>query len=213
MGLKGHIICFCGPDGSGKSTLAKVLLIYLRPKYKRLRVSWLRGTHTLSSVIARFIKRFEVFKGPCNPYHNICIPKSMVLLWLWLELISVLPIIIIKLVIPKMLGYVIIAERGIADFAVWLIVTLRRREILKSSVFKITLSLIRAICDYSIYIRAEEDILIARRKGWYEEYLIPMELMIYDKLARVLNLKCIDTSYDTVAMSLKRILVIINEIS
>jgi len=41
------IICFFGTDGSGKSTLAKALTKRLNSENFRVKLSWMRGTHTL----------------------------------------------------------------------------------------------------------------------------------------------------------------------
>jgi len=44
------IICFFGPDGSGKTTLAKALARKFEDYRFNVRISWMRGTHTLASL-------------------------------------------------------------------------------------------------------------------------------------------------------------------
>ncbi|MGB9622287.1 MAG: AAA family ATPase, partial [Candidatus Bathyarchaeia archaeon] len=48
------LICLFGPDGSGKSTLARALTKRLSDENFRVKLSWMRGTHTLASLVARF---------------------------------------------------------------------------------------------------------------------------------------------------------------
>lgn len=211
MIMMGCVMCFCGPDGSGKTTLARALAVYLRSRRRRLRISWLRGTHTLSSLVARFVGRFELFRGMCNPYYGICIPRELRCLWLWLELVSILPIVLIRMAVPRILGYIVVAERSLVDFLVWLILTLRWGGAVRSLVARIVLALSTSLCSYVIYVRAEERVLLLRRRGSAEEFLIPVELRIYDALARALDLPCVDTTSRSVYESVAEVLRIIGD--
>jgi len=75
------IIYFFGPDGTGKSTLVKALASELHKGECKLKLSWMRGSHTLTSLLASFMTKFDCFKGSDNPYYNIRIPKSLKRLW------------------------------------------------------------------------------------------------------------------------------------
>ena len=91
------IICFFGPNGSGKSTLAKALAREFEYRRFRTLVSWMRGTHTLASMLARFLSKFATFKGSDNPYYGISIPNNAKRVWQLIEFISVLPILLLGL--------------------------------------------------------------------------------------------------------------------
>lgn len=68
------------------------------------------------------------------------------------------------------------------------------------------MSLANAICNDVIYVRAGLDALLSHRSGSLERHLIPMQLVMYDHIALVLNVLYVDTSRDSVAGSLRKIL-------
>jgi len=203
------LLCLFGVDGAGKTTLARYIATYLRIQGFYATTVWMRGTHTIASVLARFLACFSVFRGSCNPYYKICIPSSMKQLWLWIEFISILPIILLRFVVSKLLDRVVIAERSLIDFLAWLIVTLRWSRIIRSFIGKSIISLQLSLCDRAIYVRADLDNLLARRKGCSEKRLIPIQLQIYDAIAKALQTPCINTSRKTVNESVREILEII----
>jgi thymidylate kinase len=110
------LICLFGPDGSGKTTMAKALTRKLENHNLKVKISWMRGTHTLASVLARHFSRFAAFKGSDNPYYGVYIPSDMRRLWQLLEFMSVLSILLVKFILPRILGYIVIAERYVPDF-------------------------------------------------------------------------------------------------
>jgi len=91
------LIYFFGPDGSGKTTVAKALARELESHSFNVKISWMRGTHTLASLLARFLSKFTIFRGPDNPYYGISVPCGMRRLWQLLEFISVLPVLLFRL--------------------------------------------------------------------------------------------------------------------
>ncbi len=203
MGLS---LCLFGPDGSGKTTIARHVATYLHFHGINATIVWMRGTHTLASVFARFLAHFSSFQGSCNPYYYVCIPSKMKRLWLWIELISILPIILLRFIIPKLLGRVIIAERSFIDFLVWLIITLRYSSVVRGFVGRVIVSFAYSLCDKGIYIRADLDTLVARREGSDEEHLIPAQLQIYDAIAKALKTPCIDTSGKSISKTIREVL-------
>jgi len=207
--LSGRVVCLFGADGSGKTTIARFVSAYLRRKGISVQIAWLRGTHTLASIIARFLSTFPAFRGPCNPYYSICIPKKLRRIWIWLELISILPVVLMRLVLPRILGKTVIAERSPLDLLVWLTITLQWSGTLRSLVIPIVVSLARSLCDRLVYVRASELTLLARRRGCREESVIPLELHLYDALARALGTPCIDTTNRPVSESVVEVLKIL----
>lgn len=202
-------VCLFGVDGSGKSTLAQNYQSTVNSKNIKVKIAWIRGTHTISSVLARILPRMESFRGLCNPYYKICIPIKLRFLWLWLEFVSVLPLVFSRFVLPRLRGRVVIAERGLVDFLVWLVVTLRWAGVLKSFVGRVVLSLSRRVCGCLVYVRASVDVLLERRRGYPEAWSIPVQLAIYDRIAAVLGVPVIDTSKSTPAESVRKLIEIL----
>lgn len=121
------LIAFFGPDGAGKSTQARLLVDYLRA-HGRLRVHWvwIRGGHTLAFVIANFLiksgyyKSFEVSKGV---HFKVFDPQSLPgikALWGFIEFVSVLPLILLKVYLPRLVGFTVVAERYVVDTITYL---------------------------------------------------------------------------------------------
>jgi len=78
------------------------------------------GTLTLVSLLAKFLSRFSAFRGSDNPYYGIRIPKGFRRLWQLIEFISAIPIVLIRFVLPNMLGFLVIAERYLPDLVAWI---------------------------------------------------------------------------------------------
>ena len=154
----------------------------------------MRGTHTLASLLARFLSRFSAFKGFCNPYYMICVPRRLQPLWLWIELASLLPVVLARMVIPSARGRVVVAERSPIDFLVWLAITLGRVDAVKSFVGRVAISLALSTCKRIVYVRADESTLMRRRRGSPEKRFIPIELRIYDTIAKALGVYTVDTT-------------------
>ena len=135
------IICLFGPDASGKSTLARALVEELRRRGLKVRSSWMRGTHTLASLIARLLSRLDALKGTDNPYYRIAIPKSLRRLWQLLEFSSALPVVLFRFVIPSALGYWVVADRYVTDLVAWVSVTTRDRDYVRRGEARFLLAL------------------------------------------------------------------------
>jgi len=199
------LICLFGPDGSGKSTLAKALAYFLKKKELRVMISWMRGTHTLASILARFLSKFRTFQGPCNPYYHICIPPNLKTLWVWIEFFSMLPILFLRFILPRSLGYLVIAERGLIDFLVWLMITTCQPRVLTSIISRFTIALAQKTST-NIYIRADLKTLQKRRRFSPETPSLSIQLKIYDAIAKAYETPTVDTSNNSIAESTKQIL-------
>jgi len=195
MAVKDRVtLCLCGADGTGKSTIAKKIATIFLANDNVAFIVRLRGGHVFAFLLIMLLKHFPQFRGKCNPMIGICIPSKMKTLWMCIELASTLVKAFTIMVISKLLRRNVIAERSPIDFLVWLTLTLRSTRFFTGIIYRIIMALSNSLCDVTIYIRANEEVLLMRRKGYVEEPVIPFELRIYDILARKLNLPIIDTS-------------------
>ncbi len=202
------IICFFGPDGSGKSSIAQVLLKSLDSQGFKVRLSWMRGTHTVASIIARFLSKFNVFKGPDNLYYNISIPKSLRRFWQILEFFSVLPVLLVKFFFPSMAGKAVVAERYLLDFITWVSIETNDSKYLKSLEAKFLTALVLKTT-VNVYVTADFAVLRQRRSdSWV---FIQKQLAIYDSLAKSVGAFRLDTSNKTVTESAKIMLTLLDQ--
>ena len=185
------LICLFGPDGSGKTTIASILAILLSRYGFNVRVSWMRGTHLFASILARFLSNFQLFRGYDNPYYGLTIPKRFRVFWQLVESISVIPILLVKFIIPQLLGYIIICDRFIPDFLVWVALTTRDLKFLNSFTAKFMFKLLFKV-EVKIYITASLSTLV-RRSGEKYSYL-SRQLKLYDRIVKAIRAYKVDTT-------------------
>lgn len=201
------LVYLFGPDGAGKSTLARALAEELKGHGLKARVSWMRGTHTLASILAKFSCRFSIFEGPDNPYYGISIPSNLRRLWQLIEFISILPILFTRFLLPSIFGYVI-AERYLPDFLVWLSLTTRDPSYLKRLEARFLLSL-SAKTRVKAYITASEAELTKRRGEEASGEFLDRQIPLYEKLAKLLKAHRIDTTERNVKETISQLLPLI----
>jgi thymidylate kinase len=199
------LIALFGPDGSGKTTLARALVGELRCRGLKPVIAWMRGTHTLASIIARILAKFSEFRGQDNPYYGVSIPNRMRRLWQLLEFMSVLPVLLIKFIPPSILGYTVIAERYIPDFLAWISTTTRDENYLERLEARFMLAL-SAKANVRIYVTASEAELIKRRSGEIGEKFLSRQLKLYNRLAKIVKAYKIDTTDRSIKETLNELL-------
>ena len=180
-------IVLSGADGSGKTTTTRFLAL-LFSKFNDVCVHWFRGSHLFVSILARFLHSFKSFRGSCNPYYRICVPERLKSVWVFLEFVSILPHLFARLLLGRVCR-VVICDRGLLDFLVWLIVTLNAPWILNTLIGRFLLEL--APRENVVYLYADLDTLVKRADVPRE--FIARELAIYNILAKYFARCSIDT--------------------
>jgi hypothetical protein len=170
-------VVLSGADGSGK-TATRFLALYF-PRFGSACVHWFRGSHLLVSVLARFLHWFRSFRGSCNPYYRICVPERLKRVWVFLEFVSILPHLYTRLLLGRICR-VVVCERGLLDFLVWLVVTLDASWVLRSVIGRLLLGLVSR--ENVVYLYADLDTLAKRTDA--PRGFIAKELAVYSVLAK-----------------------------
>jgi DNA polymerase III delta prime subunit len=198
------LILFTGPDGAGKTTMALMLKKYLEEKGSKVKVVRIRGTHTLAYIIMLFLRDILNLRGMDLHYYNVRIPRKLVPLWIYIEFISLIPLILGYYYILRV-KYFVISERSIMDALVWLISGIEGGfSSLKFSGIKLYLALIGKHSKGTIYMTA--DLRTLRNRKPDEEFLLYAMLPYYNALAKVFQLKTINTALSSTIASFKILL-------
>jgi hypothetical protein len=171
-------ITLSGADGSGKSTTVRFLTLYFS-RHGVVCIHWFRGSHLLVSVLARFFHRFSSFRDSCNPYYEICLPERLKGIWVFLEFVCLIPHLFARLLLGRICR-VVVCDRGLLDFIVWLIVTLDAPWILNTLIGRFLIRLVSR--GDIVYLYADVDTLV-KRADVPREFIVK-ELAIYNILAR-----------------------------
>jgi hypothetical protein len=174
-------VVLSGADGSGKTTTVKILASYLS-LYGFTCVHWFRGSHLFSSVLSRFLRGFSAFRGSCNPYYKICVPRRLRSVWIFLEFVSLLPHVIARLILGRLCRF-LLCDRGLLDFIVWIIATLGYPVFLDAVYGRFLLRL--ASKEGPIYLYADLEVLAKRAD--VPRSFIARELAIYSILAKYIT--------------------------
>jgi len=172
------MICLSGADGSGKTTISRLLFSALALRGS-VCIHWFRGSHLFSSVLSRFLHSFSSFRGSCNPYYRICVPRRLRDVWVFLEFVSLLPHVLARLILRRLCRF-LLCDRGFLDFIVWIIVTLGYPAFLDTIYGRFLLRL--ASREGPIYLYADLEVL-ARRADVPRSF-IAKELAVYSILAK-----------------------------
>lgn len=186
------LVYFYGRDGSGKSTLARVLAERLNKKGFKVKISWMRGTHTLACTIAKLLSKFVSFKGYDNPYYGITIPEGLRRLWQILEFISALPVMLFKFILPSALGYWVVADRYIPDLIAWISLTTHDEDYLERIEARFLLRLSSKAC-FKIHTTSSAWALL-QRKAKVDGHFGASEMQLYDWIGSAVGAYRLDTT-------------------
>jgi thymidylate kinase len=200
------IIYFFGPDGSGKTSLARKTALALSMRGYRVKVSWMRGTHTISFIFSRILRVHAAFKG-CSP-RMISIPNSLKPVWRFLEFVSVVPLLLIRFVVPSLLGFWVVGERYIPDYIVWVSIVTSDNDYVNSLESKVLLSLARKAA-VNVYVTADINELNVRSSEGFG--FLTSQLRLYGVLAKALNTYTVNTTHKSIESSFQEVNSIISQ--
>jgi thymidylate kinase len=184
-------IIFFGPDGSGKTTQADILLQELTRKGIKCKRFWMRSLHTLAFLISKIAMNLLSLHNVYEFREKYAVRLRR--LWYFIELISILPLVI-RFYILLYKGYVVIADRFIIDWIVSLAYVMRDESFINSRYAKLVLKFIPRN-SLLIFLDADYDVIIRRRVDTTEskEYIM-FQKKYYTIFAKSLGAQIIDTS-------------------
>ena len=201
------IIYLLGEDKAGKSTLTRLLIEHLRSKGYKVCGAWMRGSHTLASIISKLLSKSQVFHWEENPYYGIHIPRNAVKLWWFIEYISILPIILKRYLIPSKFGIIVVADRYVIDFIVWVSIITDSPSFKDSIYARHLLALSRRI-KFKFYVTASDEEI--RRRSNEKIMSLNMQKRLYESLSK--DAFKIDTTGKAPQESLKEIINILENL-
>ena len=194
------IVCLFGPDGSGKTSLAKKVAMALAKKGCRVKISWMRGTHAFSFALAKLLCLYETSKG-CGS-HKILVPTKLRPMWSLVEFCSMIPILLVRFILPNILGIWVIADRYTIDFVVWISIITEDENYIHRFESKFLLSLAKK-ADVKIYVTA--DIKELERRSFESARFLADQLRLYQSLAKALSSHTLNTTNMDVEKSFEEV--------
>jgi GTPase SAR1 family protein len=199
-----RIIIFFGADGVGKTTQVRFLINSLKFRKYKVKRCWVRARHSLSYVLSLFLLRlgypYFIYQGDIKLLDARTLPEKK--LWCLIEFLSILPLVIIRFVIPYHLGFIIVAERFVID-------TIAYNQFFIGDNFKrYSKILLRFIPRDSMLIHLDSEFpeLASRREEDWPEEFIKYQLVNYRKMAQKLDAEKINTSKRSILETRERIL-------
>ena len=227
-----RVIAFFGPDGAGKSTLAEFLVSFLRNRGSRVKRAWVRSTHTFSYLLwMLFYKlnlcddRSGILKktraGFAVSYLNESqygavspitmsppILRGFVSRWIWatIEVVSIVPVVVLQVYLPLLLGRVVVAERFVVDSVASIAYFLGDEGFAEGWHARFLLRLVPSGTVF-VFVDADYGTILSRR----QEVAGPREYTefhrrLYKKLAVVVGAVYVDTSKLSIQEANHRIL-------
>jgi thymidylate kinase len=201
-------VLFFGSDGTGKTTQARLLLAELRGRGIKSRKVWIRGRHTFSFAISMIMLKlgyggFLLHAGA--PGGKILDPRRIPgkKFWAFVEFASVVPLILVRFYIPRLLGYYIVAERYVVDSIVY------NRFFLGSDFdpyAKVLLHMI-PVDALSVHLDATRaEVLSRRADDTFSVSFVDYQLREYRRLAAALSALRIDTTKTSIEETSRLIL-------
>jgi thymidylate kinase len=193
-------IVVTGIDGTGKTTVARSIANHLNATGHRSKVVWIKSLHTLASLIAATLRisgRKDRFVNANGQLVDRFAPGKYRFLrkgWGLIEFVSILPLVVLKVYLPILAGYTIVADRYLIDTIVMISTNLGNPAFLNSFLGRVLLRLTPKGTRV-IYLDADEGTILKRRPDIeYTLGEIQTQLILYRRLAAITGAQIIDTS-------------------
>lgn len=203
----GRLIYFFGVDGVGKTTHAALLDQYIACSGQRTTRATVKQHHTFAFVLLTLFRMMGLIDRR-GFYHGFGDEFSSKIrpIWRWLELLSIIPPIVLRVYLPMILGYVVICDRFVIDTAVSVSYFLRERS------ERLVYILLSLIPKRSTLILLDADPLVIMRRRSDEPItveLVRFSRSMYRELSRrvtceVLALNTTDLSTSEVQNTVRR---------
>lgn len=175
----------------------------------------MRGRHSLAFILSSLFTRlgyYQSVKLSTGATHKVFNPQLLPKLkrvWCFIEFISVLPWIFLKVYLPRFLGYTVVAERYVVDTVVYLAYWLGH-GLLQGFLAKVLLSFIPRD-SVLIHLDSEAQILSERiQNDIVTEDFLAYQQKVYPLLAKKLGAVTINTSNFSIIETFQHILEVIN---
>jgi len=207
-----RLIAFFGADGTGKTTHADLLVAYFQSHNVKVRKVWIRSPHTLAYIVSVFFEKINFCRLVTNPfgkkkkYPAVHLNRLLRFFWSLLEFLSVIPVILIRIYIPLLFGYTVVAERYVADTIVTIAYYINDLGFLKSLTARILLCFIPENT-LLIHLDSDYSTLLMRRSSRVEaQDFIEFQRKGYNQIGDMLKVTLIDTSNINIEQTFSRIL-------
>lgn len=215
-----RIVAFFGPDGAGKSTQAELLVADLKARGFKVKRAWVRSTHTFayllwlvfyrlnlcddrSGILKKMRVGFAVSYLNESQYGAVSpitmsppILRGATSRWIWatIEVVGIVPVVVLQVYLPLLLGRVVIAERFIVDSIASIAYFLDDDGFYESWHAKFLLRLIPKGTVF-VYVDADYETILSRR----EDVAGPREYTefhrrLYERMEKVVGALRVDTS-------------------
>jgi energy-coupling factor transporter ATP-binding protein EcfA2 len=209
MNVLKPLVLFTGPDGAGKTTVALMLKKYHEKMGYRVKVVRIRGTHTFAYILMLFLRDILGLRGSDIHYYRVRVPRRLIGLWIYLEILSLIPLILWHYVLLR-IKYVVVSERSILDALVWVMTSFKDAlDTTSLSRFRPYILFILRYSKCTVYVTASPEVLAKRKPG--EELLVKKMWIYYDKIAETLKLKYVDTTSSHPSTTLQNVLLLLQK--
>jgi thymidylate kinase len=207
--MRYRLVYFFGPDGTGKTTQADLVALYLRRRGVRVLRATVKQHHTLSYLLLRLLRNNDADYLRVNYFgFDDATSQRIRRPWKVLELFSLMPAIVYRVLLPQFLGYTVVCDRYVIDTVVVLSYFLKDRHFVSGNAAKL---LVRLIPKHALLIHLDTNtktILARKRDEPLTRELVDYYRNAYYDTVQLFSLPVvtIDTTYASVEAVQQKVL-------